>query len=269
MMPSPDTGAALRALYEPQGGVRSVFSDKVADYVASRPDYPLPLFDALRAGGGLTDGALVADLGAGTGLLTHGLLSQRWQVVAVEPNPAMRAACDAWLGGQAGYRSVEGSAESIPLAAASVDLITAAQAFHWFELDRARDECLRVLRPRGQVALIWNDRVLQDPLHVALDELFAEFGGSKRSALLAHEDRAGVPRFFADGPSAERAWPHVQMLDRASLLSLVCSRSYMPARDTAMGRVVAQRVDQLFERLAVDQTVPVRYRTVLIVGRPG
>ncbi len=70
-----DTGSQLRSLYESEGGVKEIFSSKVADYVASRPDYPPALFDFLRAECNLRQGATVTDVGAGTGLLTHGLLS--------------------------------------------------------------------------------------------------------------------------------------------------------------------------------------------------
>src|SRR4030095_4583501 len=110
-------------------------------------------------------GARVADVGAGTGLLTRGLLARGFDVVAVEPNPAMREACDRYCAAFDRYRSVEGTGESMPLPAASIDLITAAQAFHWFDIDPARAECLRVLTPHGKVALIWNDRDFSDPLH--------------------------------------------------------------------------------------------------------
>ena len=80
MIKNEDTGSALRSLYEPQGGVRAIFASKVADYIASRPDYPDALFDALAQSCGLRDGATIADIGAGTGLLTQGLLT-RGQIV--------------------------------------------------------------------------------------------------------------------------------------------------------------------------------------------
>jgi ubiquinone/menaquinone biosynthesis C-methylase UbiE len=102
----------------------------------------------------LSAGAAIADVGAGTGLLTRGFLARGYNVVAVEPNPAMREACDRYCGAFERYRSVEGTAESMPLAAGSVDLVTAAQAFHWFDIERARAECLRVLEPDGRVALV-------------------------------------------------------------------------------------------------------------------
>jgi SAM-dependent methyltransferase len=262
------TGERLRSLYEGDGGVRAIFSAKVADYLASRPDYPAPLFKALGTACDLPAGALVADIGAGTGLLTQGLLQEGYRVVAVEPNAAMRKACDNLLGPIPGYRSVEGCAEAIPLEPSSVDLVTAAQAFHWFEVGKARAECLRVLRPQGQVALVWNDRVLDDPVHTALDTIFAQFGGARRAALLAHEDRAGVAGFFGATSPREFSWPHEHRLGEEGLASLVFSRSYMPQRESPAGREVAARARQVFARHAADGVLAVRYRTIAIVGRP-
>lgn len=262
-----DTGAALRSLYAASGGVGAVFDAKVADYQASRPDYPPVLFDTLARE---LAPSRIADVGAGTGLLTQGLLARGWQVLAVEPNAAMRAACDARLGVLPGYRSAEGRAEAIPAAAASLDLITAAQAFHWFEPEAARAEALRVLSPTGQVALIWNDRRREQPLHRALDEeVFERHGGEGRLRLLAHEDRGQVGRFFAGTAPREWQWPHEHGLDEAGLISLVFSRSYMPRPDSEPGRIVSATVRAIFARLARDGRVAVPYTTVLMLGRPG
>jgi len=264
-----DTGAHLRSLYADAGGVRAAFSSKVADYVAARPDYPAALFDRLAEIGALPPAATVADLGAGTGLLAHGLLLRGHAVHAVEPNAAMRAAADSMLQHHIGYRSVEGTAEATTLREQSIDLVTAAQAFHWFEVDAARRECLRILKPHGQVALIWNDRVLSDPLHAALDEVFAEFGGARRGALLAHEDRSQVPVFFGGEPAHKFDLPHEHRLSRIALQSLAFSRSYMPERDSAAGALAAQRVNDVFDAFADNDAVVVRYRTVAMVARPG
>jgi SAM-dependent methyltransferase len=265
-----DTGARLRSLYTPEGGVGAVFSGKVAHYVASRPAYPDALFDRLAQLGVLPPNAAVADIGAGTGLLTRSLLERGHTVVAVEPNDPMRAAADAVLASsQPRYRSVAGTAEATTLAPDSVDLVTAAQAFHWFDIEPARREMLRILRAHGQVALIWNDRVPDDPLHVALDGLFAEFGGEKRGALVAHEDRSQVPVFFGAAPAHRLDLPNEQGLSRDGLASLVFSRSYMPAADSTAGQAVHRRVDEIFTRHAGEgDRVVVRYRCIAHVGRP-
>lgn len=264
-----NTGASLRFLYAAAGGVQSVFNEKAADYAASRPDYPAALFETLKTICAPNEEVVVADIGAGTGILTQGLLNHGYRVVAVEPNAEMRQMSDLCLGKMAGYHSSEGCAEAIPLALASVHLVAAAQAFHWFEVERARTEFLRVLAPQGQVALIWNDRVLEDPLHVALDAVFSKFGGAKRAALVAHEDRSDVPRFFGSCQPAQFSWPHAHHLNREELLSLVFSRSYMPGRKTPQGPVIADRVNEIFNRFAINGTVKVQYQTIAIIGRPA
>jgi len=264
-----NAGGALGSLYAAQGGARGIFSTKAADYAASRPDYPAALFETLTMACPPTASASVADIGSGTGLLTQGLLRMGYRVTAIEPNAEMRQAADLMLAGMAGYSSADGCAESIPLEAGSVDLITAAQAFHWFEIEQARAEFLRVLKPDGQVALIWNDRVMEDSLHAALDKVFGEFGGQQRAALVTREDRSGVSRFFGAGARKEFCWPHSHSLDEDGLLSLVFSRSYMPGRDADDGRRVVERVRQIFGQFVVGGKVEVRYRTTAYLGRPA
>lgn len=249
------------------GDPRAVFGAKVADYVASRPDYPPALFEALRARGWLAATHLVADLGAGTGLLTRDLLPHVRQVIAVEPNAAMRAASDALLRQDPRYLSVDGRAEATGLPDGVIDLITAAQAFHWFDIDAARRECLRILKPSGQVALIWNDRLLSDPLHQALGPVFETYGGEKRDALLAHEDRSRVAEFFR-GQYETLQFDHAHQLDREGLVSLVFSRSYMPAQNSPQGQAARATVAAIFDRHAVEDRVAVRYTTVAMIGRP-
>lgn len=263
-----DSGARLRAMYENEGGVGNVFTRKVADYVASRPDYPEAFFAMLDMKCGLEPGCRVADIGAGTGLLTRGLLLRGCSVVAVEPNPAMRQAADHLLGTHPGFRSADGSAERIPLEPGSVDLITAAHAFHWFDVQAARRECLRVLRPGGQVALVWNDRLLTHPLHVSLDAVLDDYGGAKRDALVAHEERGDIGAFFGETVPGQYAWPHQHTVSEDGLLSLVFSRSYMPPRESSEGAEIVGRLRHLYARFAGGSGLTVPYTTVAYVGRP-
>jgi SAM-dependent methyltransferase len=261
------TGNDLRCLYEATGGVTEIFSRKVADYVASRPDYPNALFDALADICKLTNNSIIADIGAGTGLFTQGLLTRGYQAIAIEPNDSMRQAADHLLGSNSKYCSASGRAEAIPLQSSSVDLITAAQAFHWFEIEKARTECLRVLSPTGQVALIWNDRVLEDSLHEALDEIFTEFGGAKRQALVAHEERRDLSKFFGTAIPLELSWPHEHIINEESLISLVFSRSYMPDRATLSGQKVRKLIAKIFSKHCISDQATIRYTTVVIIGR--
>ncbi|MBB5204824.1 SAM-dependent methyltransferase [Inhella inkyongensis] len=251
----------LRAAFGPN--LTGLFSAKVADYVASRPDYPAALLDWLRQQS--LPHARVVDLGAGTGLLTQGLLATGWPVLAVEPDAAMRAACDARLSHLPGYRSAAGQAEALPCADQSVDLICAAQCFHWFDLPAARREFDRVLAPGALVALIWNDRIEDDPLNQALDEVFARFGGAKRASQLNQDERAEVPGFLR---GAVQHWdgPHQQQLDWAGLLALAFSRSYMPARTAPAGQAAEQALQAVFAQHAQDGKLQLRYLTCAYLG---
>lgn len=260
---------SLDQIYAAQGGVTTVFSAKVNDYVLSRPDYPQELLDALREHCGLIAGDVVADVGSGTGLLTYSLLQRGYKVLAVEPNTPMREAAEVLLKEFQHYQSVAGTGEETTLPDETVKLITIAQAFHWLDVNCARREFLRILRPDGNVALIWNDRVLTDPIHIALDTVFSEFGGAKRQALVAQErERENVSRFFADSEVEEWHFPHLHWLDEAALLSLVFSRSYMPARESVDGANAAHAVAALFDTHQQGGAISVRYQTVAFVGRP-
>jgi SAM-dependent methyltransferase len=181
----------------------------------------------------------------------------------------MRAEADRSLGENGRYRSVAGSGEAMTLANATADLITVAQAFHWFDAIRARTEFLRVLKPQGLAALVWNDRVEDDPLQAALTGIFREFGGAKHEALVAHEEHSDMRTFFGATRPWHEAWPHAQRLGEDGLQSLAFSRSYMPDRSTHAGRGAGERVRDVFKSFSRDGAVELRYRTELFLGRPG
>ncbi len=242
------------------------FTDKATDYAASRPDYPSALCNTLRTQCQLSPQSRIADIGAGTGILTESLLQQRYHVTAIEPNDDMRHTCDQRLGHYTGYQSIAGSAESMVIPDHMLDLITAAQAFHWFDIERARAEFLRVLTPAGQVALIWNDRQPSDPLQQALNQLFARYGENERAT--QSRDRDGVDAFFRDGARQTFIWDHVHQLTLAGLTSLVYSRSYMPARGSAQSAEIEQQIKAIYHDFATDGQVSMHYQTLAIIGRP-
>lgn len=191
-------------------------------YERGRPDYPAVAVDWLVERLGIEPGRTVLDLAAGTGKLTRLLIPTGADVIAVEPIAEMRAKI-------AGARVLEGTAEAIPLADASVDAVTVAQAFHWFRAEDALREIHRVLRPGGGLALVWNVRDESNPLQAAVSELlapmegdvprgrrrdWADVIGATEAARFSHEQLVGedgfVERFtsisfVASAPAAARA----------------------------------------------------------------
>ncbi len=140
------------------------FSRAAEVYERARPSYPAEAVDWMVEVTGLGPGYTVVDVGAGTGKLTRLLAPTGARVVAVEPVAEMRALIER-------AEVLEGTAEALPFPDGAADVVTVAQAFHWFELDRALPEIHRVLRPGGHLALFWNSRDLDDPLQAALERL--------------------------------------------------------------------------------------------------
>src|SRR5581483_3778885 len=134
------------------------FSNRVADYVKYRPDYPRQILVMLREKIGLSPGWRIADIGSGTGISTGMFLENGNEVFAVEPNAKMRQAAEEWLGENPKFHSIDASAELTTLPGTCIDLIVCAQAFHWFDLGKCKIEFLRILKPGGWCALIWNER---------------------------------------------------------------------------------------------------------------
>src|ERR1700722_16381276 len=134
------------------------FSSRVEKYVRYRPSYPKGVVELLRKQCGLTSDSIVADVASGTGIFTRLLLENGNRVFGVEPNLEMRRAGEEYLAGYARFTSVEGTAEATTLPGRPVDIVTAAQAAHWFDRATARREFVRILKPGGWAVLLWNER---------------------------------------------------------------------------------------------------------------
>lgn len=129
-------------------------------YERVRPSYPLEAVDAVVERLGIGPGSRVLDLAAGTGKFTRLLVDRGADVIALEPVAEMRIELRATV---RGAEVLAGTAESIPLADGSIDAVTVAQAFHWFDQPRALAEIRRVLRPSGGLAIVWNLRDESEP----------------------------------------------------------------------------------------------------------
>lgn len=140
------------------------FASGAEVYERARPSYPQDSIDWLVAQTGLGVGSTVVDLGAGTGKLTRLLLPTGARVIAVEPIAEMRAHIE-------GAEILDGTAEAIPLPDNSADVVTVAQALHWFDQERALPEIHRVLRQDGYLVLFWNMRDLEDPIQRGVEDL--------------------------------------------------------------------------------------------------
>lgn len=206
------------------------FGAVAADYATHRPGYPDAAVDwALDGRRGP-----VLDLGAGTGKLTASLVARGLRVTAVDPDPEMLAELRRHL---PGVDALEGSAEAIPLPDASVDAVLAGQALHWFDAAVAIPEILRVLRPGGMLAALWNaedDDVdwVAGYHEIAWHERRMPRGGDR-------PERAEWPGLIA---GARREFPHTRRLTADGLIATIATHSWALVGDPAEVSATYDRV---------------------------
>lgn len=243
------------------------FSNRVADYVRYRPGYPVEVIEILREQCALDHESVVADIGSGPGNLTRIMLAMGCQVAAVEPNREMREAGEALLASFPNFRSIDGSAENTNLEAAKYDLVTAAQAFHWFDREKAKAEFRRILRPNGWIALIWNSRqVAGSPFlegyENALREHAPEYAHVNHREIAESEIQA-----FFDRDQAKFTFPNRQAMDRDGFLGRVMSSSYVPAFGQPGHTEIVDECNRLFDAFAEKDAVSFEYITEVFIGR--
>jgi SAM-dependent methyltransferase len=205
------------------------FSDRVENYSKYRPSYPVKAIDLLEAECGLKAGAHVADIGSGTGISAELLLERGAKVYAVEPNAEMRAVAEAKFAGRPGFMSLPNPAESTGIGDGVIDLVVAAQAFHWFDKPRFRMECMRILRPGGCVALIWNNRKTDaSPFLQEYEKLLRNLGTDYLRVDHNLVTEADFNGFFGSDAYHLSKFQNEQVFGWEGFLGRVLSSSYTP-----------------------------------------
>jgi SAM-dependent methyltransferase len=242
------------------------FSSRVADYVKWRPGYPEGVVRDLAASARLAKGAVVADVGSGTGLLARDFLKAGFRVVGVEPNDEMRAAGEKLLAG-ASFLSVAGRAEETGLKDESVDLVVAGQAFHWFDQGKAREEFRRILRGEKRAAMVWNERMLAASAFLrryeAMMKRWATDYDRVDHRLVTEEVMRG---FFAAGTMVVRRYPNEQVFDLEGVKGRVMSSSYAPASGEKHAGMMRE-LEGIFAEHQEAGRVRFLYETVVYEGR--
>jgi len=244
------------------------FTNRVEDYVKYRPSYPDAALRFVQEAASLTASSQVADIGAGTGIFTALLVDRGFQVVAVEPNAAMREAADRALGQRPNYRSAEGSAEETGLPNACVDAIVCAQAFHWFDQALARQEFRRILKPGGKTFLIWNARQLEGtPFLEEYEQLLHRYGTDY--AKVRHHnmtDEATMAAFFRKGTMRVQRFANPAACDLEELGGRLRSSSYSPAPGDPDYGPMMEELRRVFDRNAANGKVVMAYVTEIYCG---
>ncbi len=241
------------------------FSDRVEDYVKYRPHYPAGILTHLEEAYAFGPSWIVADIGSGTGISTELFLQNGNRVVAIEPNREMRLKAEELLGGYSQFVSIEGTAEETGLAAASIDLIVAGQAFHWFDARRARTEFVRITRPGAVVALIWNERLILSDFEREYEGLILRYAGDYKAINHKNLTDAQFSGFFYPQSYQLRPFDNEQRFDFDGLRGRLLSSSYIP-KEGPVHEAMMEALAALFNQHAVDGQVRVGYETKVYSG---
>jgi ubiquinone/menaquinone biosynthesis C-methylase UbiE len=242
------------------------FSSRVDNYVRYRPGYPAGVLALLEVQCRLTPDKVVADIASGTGLWTRLLLENGNPVLGVEPNQDMRNAGEEFLRAYPRFTSVAGAAEATTLPDRSVDVVTAAQAAHWFDRPRARREFVRILRPGGWTVLLWNERLTDStPFLRAYEQLLVDFGTDYKE--VRHErTTAEIRGFYAPSSYQEAVFKYRQEFDYEGLEGRLLSSSYTPQPGHAKYAPMLQALRRIFDQHQRGGRVHFDYNTRVFYG---
>lgn len=243
------------------------FTGRARDYVKGRPAYAEAFICRLSEREGASPGMTAADVGCGTGKLSRQLLQKGYRVYGVEPNDEMRRQACRELSCWPEFYPVKGTAEGTTLKGDSVDLVTCAQAFHWFDGDRFAAECRRILRPQGEVFLIWNLRDQNAGINQDMYGLFASYCPDFKGfagGIQKNDER--IRRFFSRGFLYEE-YENPLYYTLENFVSRSLSGSYSLKEGDLGYQEYLRKIRLVFEKYEKNGLVEMPNKTVVYSGR--
>jgi len=229
--------------------------------VKYRPTYPAEVLDVFREEMALTSESVIADIGSGTGISSKLFLENGNTVYGVEPNANMRQAASEFLAAYPNFYTIDGTSTATKLLNASVDLVIAAQAFHWFDPEPTRNEFKRILKPGGWVALMWNERQLDTtPFLIEYEKLLLKFANDYTKVRHDNINERTLTEFF-QGDFHTATFANKQVLDLDGIKGRVSSSSYMPSESDSGYPEMVEELKTLFDKHAENDKIAVFYDT--------
>ncbi len=244
------------------------FTGRALEYAQARPGYPREVVGWLCTVCGLGPGCVVADVGAGTGIFTEMLLETGARVSAVEPNADMRQVMQEALGLNTSFSAVDGTAERTGMENNSVDMVVAAQAFHWFDVSATKTEFRRILKPDGWVALLWNDRRTTGTAFLeACERLLREHCPDYLHVVSRDPSEETLKDFLGRESFHAASACNEQLLNKGEFLDRLKSCSFFPAPEESGYETTIKAAKSVFDEHNTDGRVQILYDTRLFCGR--
>lgn len=242
------------------------FNNRAEYYVKYRPGYPEGIISILEKEIHFDESRDIADIGCGTGILSK-LFAQNGNIVfGVEPNDEMRTMAEKHLSHFYNYISVKGTAENTTLADSSVDIIAAAQAYHWFDVKQAKQEFKRILRNDGYVLIIFNVRKNNTPFMKAYNKLQENLKTDFKKVRLENVKDNNIEDFFEDFKIKKKRLDNSQELDLNGLKGRLLSCSYVPLEGPENKKVL-NNLKEIFDKHEKNGKVKIEYYTKIYIGK--
>jgi ubiquinone/menaquinone biosynthesis C-methylase UbiE len=242
------------------------FSSRVENYIKYRPGYPPEIIDYLTSEGILKDDTIITDIGSGTGISAEIFLNNGNTVYCVEPNKEMREAAERLLEKFAGFVSVNGTAENTALQDKSIDLIICAQAFHWFDIQKAKAEFKRILKPAGRICLMWNERKLNaTPFLTAYEELLNKYGTDYKTVRHENIDDKKLAEFFENGYTV-KTFANKQVFNYDGVKGRLLSSSYAPLPGEPGYEPMMIELKEIFDKFSKNGVIEFLYDTNIYIN---
>lgn len=240
------------------------FDGKGKIYAEARPSYSEELMDYIKDSLNVPSGGVFADIGSGTGIFSEQLLKCGYRVFAVEPNDDMRKIAEQKLIENPHFTSIKGTADNTTLLSDSIDCVTAAQAFHWFDAESFKKECRRILKPEGKIIIVYNSRDEQAECNLALAEIYKKFCSDFRG--FSNGINSEKCRDFFGGKCEIFCVENAQFYSRQGYIKRVLSSSYSLQENDVSFAEYIEDVGRVFDTFAEGGVLKVPIHTKAYIG---
>ncbi len=247
---------------------KKVYSTKTEKYAKYRWDYAAGAIEAIIEMTQLSYQSTLADIGAGSGILTKHFVEKVQKIYAIEPNKEFREILSRNMGALPSVSVIDGSAESTHLPSMCVDVITVAQAIHWFDPEPARREMMRILKNDGWLVLLRNGATNSEQNEVISSLMTDEFGAD---FTVVHElpKEKPIQFYFGNGHFNELIFPFQFNQNWEEFIGALTTASYMPDEDHPLFDKLERKAREIFFQLSKDGLLKVQGETELIIGQPS
>lgn len=242
------------------------FDGRAKNYALARPGYSNELIDCLYERYGLANSNKIADIGSGTGKFSKYPIERQNEVYCVEPNDDMRKEAEKCFLGCRNFHSIKGTAEDTTLDSCSVDCVTVAQAFHWFDASKFKSECMRILKDNGNVILVWNSRTEDNPVNREWAKVYEKFCPNfKGFSNGIIQNDIGIKNFFKE--YEQISFDYCLQFDRENFIKRSLSSSYSLKESDKNCKEYVNALNELFAKYETGGEIKISNRSTAYIGK--